>query len=137
HVEVGSITALPKRPNKKAFIRRILGPSLLNDLGLPNEGVTNIERRIRERPRNDPSILGVNIGILEHVEEFSKVARCLQGADYFTLNLSCPNHAPKAGSDIELKNALRAVVAQGKVTLVKLSPDMWKPDFNRLVRFCL
>jgi dihydroorotate dehydrogenase (NAD+) catalytic subunit len=104
---------------------------LLNAMGLPNPGVTEFVKEIREikQARARVPIIVSVYGF--SAEEFAETARVAAkaGADAIELNVSCP-HVKKTGSEIgqnpslvaEVVKKVKAVV--DKSVLVKLTPNV-------------
>jgi dihydroorotate dehydrogenase len=104
HVEIGSISAAPSSGNPKPRLFRLpLDKGIVVNYGLPNDGAEQIAARLSATPKLRVP-LGINIvntnrGPTEPPEsEDNIIADYLQSvrklqphADYFSLNLSCPN----------------------------------------------
>lgn len=137
-VEVGSITARPSTGNPKPRSFRLpLDESLVNRMGLNNDGAATICRRLEKHSLKVP--LGVNIAkthdptitgeaALEDYAESFRLAAPV--ADYITLNISCPNTAE--GKTFEDPEALSSLLLHLKIgsdgalppVFVKFSVDL-------------
>lgn len=138
YIEIGSITANACTGNPRPRSWRLPEDlSLINRLGLNNDGAKTVVRRIKKDLMHVP--LGINIAkthnpnisgkdalddykfSLEHAKEF---------ADYITINISCPNtREGKTFEDPELLNQLLAhlevgIDASDPPILVKFSVDL-------------
>ncbi len=137
-VEVGTVTAQPQPGNPKPRIVRLPDQrALLNKMGFPNRGASDVAKRLRARSRE--TIVGVNVGKskvapLEHAAaDYRQSVRILAPlADYLVLNVSSPNtpglrelQAPERLR--ELIGGVRAELASAVPViplLVKVSPDL-------------
>jgi dihydroorotate dehydrogenase len=146
-LEIGSITAKPGPGNP--FPRSFRLPdddSLINRMGLNNDGAATVARRLKRlklsvplgvniAKTHDPSITG-DAAIQDYCESFGLVKEI---ADYITLNISCPNtREGKTFEDPEvLERLLRALHVDSDITLppvfVKLSADVDQTLLNELV----
>jgi len=150
-VEVGSITAKASKGNPKPRAFRIPDDhSLINRMGLNNEGADIITDRISEyrsklniplginiAKTNDASIHG-NAALQDYLYSYEKAQPL---ADYITINISCPNTGEgKTFEDPQaLKDLLTALAPQKegcKPSLVKFTPDIDKPALEKLIRIC-
>lgn len=149
-LEIGSITANPSTGNPKPRSFRLpADQSLINRLGLNNDGVQTISRRLKnldlEIPlginiakTHDPSITGED-AIRDYIYSFE----ILKGiADYITINISCPNtEEGKTFEEPESLNALLEHLEIGKDSslppiLVKFSVDLDDSQLEELVSIC-
>ncbi len=148
-VEVGSITAQPSKGNPKPRAFRLPADrSLINRMGLNNQGADTVTRRLSSLKLNIP--LGVNIAktndasihgdaaIQDYVISY-ELANTV--ADYMTVNISCPNTGE--GKTFEDPDALEALLKgldinkkDRKPTLVKFSIDTDKATLEKLVQIC-
>lgn len=148
-VEVGSVTARPSLGNPKPRAFRLpADDSLINRMGLNNEGAKTISRRLAGLNTDIP--LGVNIAktndasvhgdeaLADYLYSYEKV---LPHADYITVNISCPNTGE--GKTFEDPSALRDLLQtlepgkEGrKPTLVKFSVDTDNDTLADLVGIC-
>lgn len=149
-IEIGSITANPSTGNPKPRSFRLpKDKSLINRLGLNNEGAQTISRRLKKiapgvpiginiAKTHDPSIEGDD-AILDYKISFEFVK---DFADYITLNISCPNTLEgKTFEDPEALDALLTRLDIGKdaslpPVLVKFSVDLKSDDLIRLLTIC-
>lgn len=148
-VEIGSITAKPSKGNPKPRAFRLPEDySLINRMGLNNEGAEKIVQRLSDltlsiplginiAKTNDPSIHG-DAAIQDYLFSYNLAN---QVADYITINISCPNTGE--GKTFEDPNALEALlsglqISQNgrKPTLVKFSVDTDKTTLEKLVEIC-
>jgi dihydroorotate dehydrogenase len=149
-VEVGSLTANPSTGNPKPRSFRLpKDQSLINRLGLNNEGAKTISRRLRKQKcaiplgvniakTHDPSITGEK-AIQDYVTSFNLVKDL---ADYITLNISCPN--TEEGKTFEEPDALNALLnalqiendASLPAVLVKFSSDLDNSQLSELIEIC-
>jgi dihydroorotate dehydrogenase len=165
-VEVGSITAKSSAGNPKPRAFRLPEDhSLINRMGLNNQGATAIVKRLSKLQLEIP--LGVNVAktndstiegdaaVEDYIESYLLAQ---QVADYITINISCPNTGE--GKTFEDPGALRELLAgikqralQGEVpsnkgdrsyistyahipTTVKFSVDTTHNDLMNLVTIC-
>lgn len=155
YIELGSITAFPCQGNPKPrVIRLIKDQSIINRMGLPNEGAEAFAKSIRSQHFITP--IGINISktpdfVFESLENQKKT----NGIDdylftlktlkhigsYFVLNLSCPNtNDKKTFEDPELFSKLASEVEKArknlritKPILIKLSPDISKITLTKII----
>ena len=148
-VEVGSITAKPSEGNARPRAFRLTEDrSLINRMGLNNEGADLITERLRNLKLDIP--LGINIAktndasihgdaaIRDYLYSYQKA---LPVADYITVNISCPNTGegktfedPKALDD--LLTALQPGKESHKPTLIKFTVDIERESLENLVAIC-
>lgn len=149
-VEIGSITALPSTGNPKPRSFRLpVDQSLINRLGLNNDGAQTISRRLKKLDLNIP--VGVNIAKTHNPDIFGDKALedyrtsfnlVKDDADYITLNISCPNTAEgKTFEDPDVLNSLLQTLELNKDSslppvLVKFSVDLDKPRLSELISVC-
>lgn len=149
-VEVGSITANASSGNPKPRSFRLPeDQSLINRMGLNNDGVQTIARRLKKlkvdipvgmniAKTHDPNIMG-----REAFEDYSTSFHLLKNiADYITLNISCPNTAEgKTFEEPDTLNTLLQTLEIGKdsslpAVLIKFSVDLDDPLLNELLDVC-
>lgn len=147
-IEIGSITAKPSTGNPKPRAFRLPEDhSLINRMGLNNEGTDVIVNRLQTQNLNIP--LGINIAktndstihgkeaILDYAYSFEKAQNV---ADYITINISCPNTGEgKTFEDPEtLTSLLKELDPSSNTvpTLVKLSVDTKPEMLSKLVEIC-
>ena len=147
-IEVGSITAKPSKGNPKPRAFRLLQDhSLINRMGLNNEGAEKVVKRLSKLKLDIP--LGINIAktndttiygedaIQDYVASY-ELANTV--ADYITINISCPN--TREGKTFEDPDAFAVLLAALEInknrrpSLVKFSVDTDKTTLERLVELC-
>ncbi|WP_069130107.1 quinone-dependent dihydroorotate dehydrogenase [Rhodohalobacter halophilus] len=149
-VEVGSVTALPSTGNPKPRSFRLPEDhSLINRLGLNNDGAQTISKRLTKLELNIP--VGVNIAKTHNPEIYGDKALedyrtsfelIKDFADYITLNVSCPNTAEgKTFEDPEVLNSLLTHLELNKDSslppvLVKFSVDLEDKQLQELIEVC-
>ena len=103
HVEIGSVSADPSSGNPRPRLFRLpADEAIVVHYGLPNRGAEEIAGRLASRRLH--TVLGVNVVKTNRgpgagaesgeviVQDYLRSIRALHDqADYFTLNLSCPN----------------------------------------------
>lgn len=149
-LEVGSITANPSTGNPKPRSFRLPADrSLINRLGLNNDGVQTISRRLKKltlpipiginiAKTHDPSITGED-AINDYVYSFTILKDI---ADYVTLNISCPNTTE--GKTFEEPDTLSSLLDRLEIgkdsslppVLVKFSVDLEENQLKELVSIC-
>lgn len=150
YLEIGSITANPSTGNPKPRSFRLPADrSLINRLGLNNDGVQTISRRLKNldlsipvginiAKTHDPTITGED-AIRDYGYSFIILKEI---ADYITLNISCPNTTEgKTFEEPEALNALLEHLEIGKDSslppvLVKFSVDLDDNQLDELVAIC-
>jgi len=147
-VEIGSITAKPSKGNPKPRAFRLPeDDSLINRMGLNNEGAEAVVKRLKKYNLSIP--LGINIAKTNDANihgdaaiedyKFSYDLAC-EVADYITVNISCPNTGE--GKTFEDPAALDALLKgldpdrNSVPTLVKFSVDTSKNNLEVLVELC-
>jgi dihydroorotate dehydrogenase len=136
HVEVGGVTAEPQPGNRRPRLFRLSEDgALINRMGLNNEGADAVGERLAAT--DAPVPLGVNIALSEAAAAAEAPAdyrrtyeRVADGADYFVVNVSCPNS--EGITELQNRGALTAILeellaAGAAPLLVKLSPDLPHP----------
>ncbi|KAB1192965.1 quinone-dependent dihydroorotate dehydrogenase [Haloferax sp. MBLA0076] len=137
HVEVGGVTAKPQTGNPRPRMFRLPeDEALINRMGLNNEGADAVGARLSAGPHPDVPV-GVNLALSEvtatedapedYLYTYERVA---DGADYFVVNVSCPNS--EGFRDLQNRDSLEAILgtlvdAGADPLLVKLSPDLPNP----------
>lgn len=147
YIEVGSITANASTGNPKPRSWRLpQDQSLINRLGLNNDGAKTIIKRLEQSRAGFP--LGVNIAkthdpaisgqaALDDYKFSLGLAKPV--ADYITLNISCPNtEEGKTFEDPELLNQLLEHLEIGKdasdpPVLIKFSVDLSGENLSELL----
>lgn len=148
-VEIGSITARASDGNPKPRAFRIPRDlSLINRMGLNNEGADVITERLSKISLNIP--LGINIAktndasihgdeaLRDYLYSYEKAQPV---ADYITINISCPNTGE--GKTFEDPQALRDLLQTldpskpgRKPSLVKFTVDIDKQALEELIHIC-
>lgn len=148
--EVGSITANPStgNPRPRAF-RLTKDESLINRMGLNNDGAQTVIRRLQNKKLGIP--LGINIAkthdpeivgdkaIQDYLFSFREAHKV---ADYITVNISCPNTSEgktfeDPGALDELLSALNIKEDASVIpTLVKFSVDLDREQLEALINIC-
>ncbi len=149
-IEVGSITANASIGNPKPRSFRLPQDlSLINRLGLNNDGVQTISRRLRKLDLNIP--LGINIAKTHDPAIIGKAAvqdyktsfdMVKDFADYITLNISCPN--TEEGKTFEEPETLQSLLKALEIhkdaslppVLVKFSVDLDDSQLSELITIC-
>jgi len=147
YLEIGSITANASTGNPKPRSFRLTNDqSLINRLGLNNDGAKTIVKRLKKTETEIP--LGVNIakthnpdisGTLAFHDYSFSFNQAKKVADYITINISCPNTTEgKTFEDPELLNGLLSHLEVGKDSsdppvLIKLSVDLDEKNLEELL----
>ncbi|ELZ95357.1 dihydroorotate dehydrogenase 2 [Haloferax mucosum ATCC BAA-1512] len=137
HVEVGGVTAKPQTGNPRPRMFRLPEDgALINRMGLNNDGADVVGKRLSTGATPDIPV-GVNLALSEvtPTEEAPEdyrytYERVADGADYFVVNVSCPNS--EGFRDLQNRDSLEAILgtlvdAGANPLLVKLSPDLPDP----------
>jgi len=149
-VEIGSITAKASKGNPKPRAFRLPDDhSLINRMGLNNEGADAIAKRLSALKLKLEIPLGINIAktndasihgddaLRDYLYSYQKAKAV---ADYITINISCPNTGE--GKTFEDPQALEDLLATLKPkdakipTLVKFTVDIDKKALEKLVHIC-
>lgn len=116
-IEVGSITAKSSTGNSKPRAFRLpKDHSLINRMGLNNQGATKVVERLKKlqldiplglniAKTNDPTISG-DAAVEDYIESYLLAQKV---ADYITINISCPNTGE--GKTFEDPGALSELLA--------------------------
>lgn len=149
-IEIGSVTANPSTGNPKPRSFRLPKDfSLINRLGLNNEGAQTISRRLKKIKPSVP--IGINIAkthdpaiegdkaLADYKTSFEFIK---DFADYVTFNISCPN--TREGKTFEEPASLDALLTELDVgkdaslppILVKFSVDLQNDELLRLLEVC-
>jgi dihydroorotate dehydrogenase len=141
HIEVGTVTPRPQPGNPKPRVFRLVeDQGVINRMGFPGKGASNIECRLSSivhRPRS--TVLGLNLGknkdtpLENAADDYISLMRAFAPlADYLAINISSPNTVGLRrlqGREM-LENLLRQVnLERGtwnlkRPILVKLAPDL-------------
>lgn len=135
-VEIGTVTLHPQKGYPRPRIWR-LPNALMNRMGLPNQGAAAVVERLNRYHRNKMKV-GVSLGksnltpVRQSIREFSLLVDIFAGADYLTLNLSCPTQAET--EQMQNSEYIRALLLELKTCLlpifIKLSPSLSDGVFN-------
>ena len=145
-LEIGSVTAKQTIGNPKPRLFRLVeDQALINRMGLCNDGVDVIGKRMRKNrvsipiginiaKTNDLSIAGMN-AIEDYLYSLDKIQDC---AEYVTLNISCPNtpdgktfEAPEGLN--ELLYGIRKRIHNNKRFFLKLSADLSFDEIGKII----
>jgi len=122
HVEFGSVSYFPWAGNPRPRLFRLpADQAVINRMGLNNEGAEAVANRLSETIAGHSSRVRFGMNITKTpdaaiegeaaVEDFAKSSmfmRYINGIDWITLNISCPNTAE--GTTFEDPTALRALL---------------------------
>jgi dihydroorotate dehydrogenase len=135
-LELGSVTLRPQPGNPKPRLMRLpLERALINRMGFPSGGAQAAARRLQSAGRAAVPV-GLNIGLnadcpkAKAPEEYALSLRLLHPcADYFVVNVSCPNMTGLRDLQERLQlerilTAMAAVNSPHKPLLVKIAPDL-------------
>ena len=95
-VEVGTVTPLPQRGNRRPRVFRLdADEAVINRLGFNSQGADRVLRRLARRTHNG-AIVGINIGAnknsSDRVSDYVQlIERFAPVANYVTINVSSPN----------------------------------------------
>jgi dihydroorotate dehydrogenase len=147
-VEIGTVTPLgqPGNPRPRLF-RLTKDKALINRMGFNNRGMENAANNLR--CRRDKPIIGVNIGKNtltpneQAPQDYLKLFRGLyEFADYFVVNVSCPNVAGLA--KLQTEDYLLSIVNpllefrrgqnEYRPILVKIGPDLTDAEIDNVVK---
>ena len=142
-VEVGGVTAEPQEGNPRPRMFRLADDDgLINRMGLNNDGADVVGRRLLRTDVDVP--VGVNIAKTEHVPPADAPTdyrrtyeRVAEGADFFVVNISCPNS--QGFEELQNRESMAAIFetltdAGASPLLVKLSPDLPDPAVEDALR---
>jgi dihydroorotate dehydrogenase len=135
-VEVGGVTTEPQEGNPRPRMFRLPDDeALINRMGLNNDGADVVGRRLLRTDVDVP--VGVNIAKTEHIAPADAPAdyrqtyeRVAEGADFFVVNVSCPNS--QGFEELQNRESMAAIFETltdvgASPLLVKLSPDLPEP----------
>ncbi|MEX0770224.1 MAG: quinone-dependent dihydroorotate dehydrogenase [Balneolaceae bacterium] len=146
-VEVGSITSEASAGNPKPRTFRLPDDlSLINRMGLNNDGAATVTKRLNKVQHSIP--VGVNIAKTHNPEiegdkaledYFNSFQLAKSVADYITLNISCPN--TKDGKTFENPSTLDKLLKKLQIgsdatnppVLIKFSVDVDKSQLHELI----
>lgn len=149
-IEIGSVTANPSVGNPKPRSFRLPEDhSLINRLGLNNDGAATISKRARKlelgipaginiAKTHDPFISGAN-AVNDYKTSFNLFK---DFADYITINISCPN--TEEGKTFEEPEALNSLLSAFQLekdsslppVLIKFSVDLSDTQLTELITIC-
>ncbi len=150
HIELGGVTSKPQIGHPRPRIRRFVDrKALVNRMGFPSPGVHVIRDRLQREYAARQCVLGVNLGRTADVpqedlaSDYCFTFSMLQNiADYFVINVSCPNtsdaHAlQEEGKLQEIVAAVMQANHQKRPIFVKISPDLSSEQIKAAVDVCL
>lgn len=147
-VEIGTVTPLGQPGNPKPRLFRLpKDKALINRMGFNNKGMENAAHNLRGR--KDKPIIGINIGKNtltpneQAPQDYLKLFRGLyEFADYFVVNVSCPNVAGLA--KLQTEDYLLSIVEpllefrkgqnEYRPILVKIGPDLTNEEIDAVVK---
>ncbi len=147
-VEIGTVTPLGQPGNPKPRLFRLpKDKALINRMGFNNKGMENAADNLRGRGRKP--IIGINIGkntLTPNESAPADYLRLFRGlyefADYFVVNVSCPNVAGLA--KLQTEDYLLSIVEpllefrrgqnEYKPVLVKISPDLTHEEIDAVIK---
>jgi dihydroorotate dehydrogenase len=141
HVEVGGVTAGPRDGNPRPRITRLVGEqAVVNSMGLNNVGARDVAFNLLcgRSDAKDAAFLGVNVASAsfdpDELERVVWTFHCESPADYFTVNVSCPNVGALPDIDRIRELTRRVRQAAGRKPLfAKLSPDLALADLRSTI----
>lgn len=138
-VEIGTVTPRPQPGNPRPRLFRLAEDrGVINRMGFPGEGLDDVLRRLKVRPR--VGLVGVNVGAnKDSADRAADYAACVAAmapwADYLVCNVSSPNTPglrDLQGRTDLLRLLNGALAARGKHSdvplLVKIAPDLSEGD---------
>lgn len=147
YVEVGSVTLFPQPGNPKPRLWRIPSEkTIIVNYGLSSDGARAVRARIKKlKERNIP--IGLSIAKTTKVTDEGTGGDYLESfrllydvADYFTLNVSCPNvqHFISLQKDKFLRGLVAGIqkenlARENKPVFVKISPDNSPAELDRII----
>lgn len=150
HAELGSVTHIPQFGSVGKRLQRVdKDLAIVNRLGLPNKGAYHLSCYMKDYLKTT-TMTGVSLAKSVEVEvsrsgsDFVSSFLMLEdNADYFTLNLSCPNSIDSAthlNDYLWLSGVIDAVQTAnyfGLPIYVKLSADITIPVLTKVLDYCL
>lgn len=141
HIEVGTVTPRPQPGNPKPRLFRLVeDEAVINRMGFPGKGASNVERRLSSVVRRPSSVvIGVNLGknkdtpLESAAEDYVALMHTFSPlADYLAINISSPNTVGlRRLQGREMLEGLLGAIAEERRTsnvkrpiLVKLAPDL-------------
>ncbi len=148
-VITGTVTEFEQQKNSNAFIKRLPGGSILNNIGFANKGADFVATKIEEVRKNFDmrQLIGVSVGMNRWIEPIdapgahARVTKRLNGlVDFFVLNVTSPN-TKNLRNNLSYSQLSRIVEAtktklNKKDLYVKLSPDMTKKQVDDFLQVC-
>lgn len=144
YLTLGTVTLNPREGNPKPRMWRYPQKSLVNSMGLPNEGTRKIASKLSERKaKRGPMIVSVSgLSIEEFVECYSQIEPLVDGIE---LNISTPNtEGVRIFQDpavlTKLLDAITKVRSHGKPVWVKIPPyfnEKERENVLDLVEICV
>lgn len=144
YLTLGTVTRDPREGNPKPRMWRYPQKSLVNSMGLPNEGVQKVAAILSKRGLNKgPVIVSISgLSIEEFVECYPQIETLVNGIE---LNISTPNTADVRifqQPDVlrKLLGALGSLRTNGKPVWVKIPPyfdDKQRENVHNLIDECV
>ena len=142
HLELGTVTLEPQQGNPRPRLFRLEeDEALINRMGFPNQGISWLLERLRNRPSD--VVLGINIGksaetpIQEASRDYTRLMELVyESADYLAINVSSPNtiglrelQGRRTLEDLlsdlaDMRARLITESGKSRPVLVKLAPDL-------------
>jgi dihydroorotate dehydrogenase len=147
-VEIGTVTPLPQPGNPRPRLFRLTkDKALINRMGFNNRGMESAADNLRGR--KERPIIGINIGKNtltpneQAPQDYLKLFRGLyEFADYFVVNVSCPNVAGLA--KLQTEDYLLSIVNpllefrrgqnEYRPILVKIGPDLTDKEIDGVIK---
>ncbi len=144
YLTLGTVTRNPREGNPKPRMWRYPQKSLVNSMGLPNEGVQKVAANLSKRGlTKGPIIVSISgLSVEEFVECYSQIEPLVNGIE---LNISSPNTADVRifqEPDVlrKLLGALGSVRTSGKPVWVKIPPyfdNKQRENVHNLIDECI
>lgn len=158
-VEIGAVSGRPERGNSRPRIFRLPAQrSLINRMGLPNEGAEAVARRLAAL-KIEGGLVGANIvkaksvpvASPEAIEEYARTVELLfPFVHYFSINISSPSSPDlrTLSSPEQLRRLLERLQAQNtrraeregvppRALLLKISPDLSEAELDDLLAIAM
>jgi len=139
-IELGSVTIKPQSGNESPRIFRYDDNKIIiNNCGLNNKGVDVFLDNISAK---NEEILGVNIAINNDskniISEYHNLnSKLIKFADYFVINLSCPNTEGNLQNKKTIEEIFKSNINRKSPILYKLSPNLSKKMIYEISRLSL
>ena len=150
HLEIGTVTPEPQPGNPRPRVFRLAeDEGVINRMGFPSQGMSNVERHISDLRGPRSAIIGINLGknketpVEQAAQDYVELMRrFIYLADYLTINISSPNTVGLRrlqGREMLEKLLVtiqkeREQIALGRggnaPILVKLSPDLYDEELE-------